>query len=124
MWTDIATFPRPRRWTGKDGWTVLLLAIIVFAFTQRESSWAGPVACFCFFAAIWLRSTPAQRRWPISAAGWLWGGIYPWMLAWPNADRFDLGLLIGGAATALEGIADIFRFLLRFPGSRLTPDLS
>jgi hypothetical protein len=37
----------------------------------------------------------------------LWGAIYPLTLDWPNADRMNLGLFIGGLATAAQGAVQI-----------------
>lgn len=97
-----------RPWDRKKLLPMLMGACFVLCIHESSQIWAAPGACFSFFfGLVWFQSTPAQRRWPIAPVGWLWGGIYPLTLAWPNQQRLGLGLLIGGIAMTLQGIVEI-----------------
>jgi len=99
----------PRGW--KNWMQIVLFACIFFSVDEKTQIWAAPAVCFSAFGFVWLQSTPAQKRWPIAPVGWLWAGIYPLTVAWPNQQRFDLALLVGGIGMALQGIVEIVRSL-------------
>jgi hypothetical protein len=101
----------PRPGDRKNWLPILLGACFLLSVSESRQIWAAPGACFSLFGLVWLRSTPAQRRWPIVPVGLLWGGIYPLTLAWPNEQRLYLGFLIGGIAVTLQGIVEIVRSL-------------
>jgi len=62
-----------RFWDRKNwrkNWRPILLGACFFLSVCADSQiWAAPGACFSCFGLVWLRSTPAQRRWPIAPAG-------------------------------------------------------
>jgi hypothetical protein len=108
-WESESGFHWPR---GRKNWMqIVLFACIFLSVDEKTQIWAAPAVCFSAFGLVWLQSTPARRRWPIAPVGWLWGGIYPLTVAWPNLQRFDLALLIGGIGMALQGIVEILRSL-------------
>jgi hypothetical protein len=102
----------PPPWEGRNKWSFALLAVgFGLAWWQRTHFWAAPVLGFSLAGAIWLVSKPRQRSCVLAVAGWLWAGLYPLTLAWPNEQRFYLALFIGGVATTLQGVWDVFRYL-------------
>lgn len=103
-------------WTRQAG-CLLVLGAFLGAFSAREQTWATPVAALSMAGLLWLRFSREERRLAIALAGCLWGAIYPLTLDWPNADRMNLGLFIGGLATAVQGAVQIGA---RFFSSTLT----
>jgi hypothetical protein len=103
---------RPARWTGRNKWPFMLLAVgIGLSFWQSARVWAAPVLGFSAAQFLWLLSKSGERSCVLPAAGWLWAGLYPLTLAWPNEQRYYLAFLIGGVATTLQGVWDVFRYL-------------
>jgi len=72
---------------------------------------AASVACVATAAYFWWLSGAPRRSCAIAVAGWLWAALYPLAVPWPNEQRFLLGLVLGGLATALQGILDVAAFL-------------
>lgn len=100
------------RWDRKLWWSLLVLALCSgLSCWQRGSIWAAPVASLGVAQFIWVRSKSEQSSYPLAVAGWVWAGLYPLTLPWPNEQRFYLALVLGGAATALQGAWEVVRYL-------------
>jgi hypothetical protein len=106
-------FPDPDRPSPPgDLWGFLFAVGAVLGFLLRTHVAAAPVVCMAAVAYMWLVGRVRRRSCLIAAAGWLCAGIFPLMVPWPNEQRFVLGILLGGLATALQGVVDVVAFLI------------
>jgi hypothetical protein len=99
-----------RPWDRRKWWFVLFGTGGVLCAWQSSQVWAAPGAAACFFALLWLRVAHGRHRFPIALAGWIWAGMLPLTVAWPNEQRFELALLTGGVFTVFQGIVEMVRY--------------
>ena len=95
----------PKNLEKKGEWPILLCAVAVgFLAWQDRQSWAmalvGPV-CALFF---WFRGKVRGQLLLVSMFGWILASIIVFRLPWPNQDRFGFVFVLGGLATALDGV--------------------
>jgi hypothetical protein len=102
----------PAPWEGRNKWPfVCFLVGFGLSWPLRTHFWAVPLLGLSLAQYLWFLSRPRERSCVLLVAGWLLAGLYPLTLAWPNDHRFFLAALIGGAATTLQGVWDVFRYL-------------
>lgn len=120
LWMLWALWPRSSDLAVRNSlggeWPTLLTGICwgLMAW-QREHLWAlvglsVPTAiCFWVLAKIYERSAV------IAIIGWLLAGIVVLFVPWPNAQRFDLLIVLGCLGTALQGGFDLVREVRALP---------
>jgi len=79
------------RWQWDQNWSVALL---------------GPAAAL----ALWFMASEQEIKPFAAAAAWIFAGFAAFQLPWPNPQRFLLVMVVGGLATALQGVFAFFSF--------------
>lgn len=113
LWLVLSAWDRDlKRPSPGDAWTLALAVAWMVSFELRSHPAVVFVVCGLTAAFMWRLSLKQRSPFVIPVAGWLWAGIYPLTVPWPDDQRFLLSMLIGGLVTALQGGADVIAYLL------------
>jgi len=114
LWMLWALWPREESEAEKSWAGVLLLWAVSFGVLtwQREHGWAvvGTSVEIALFLAWWAKLH--RRSLILAIVGWSLAGPAVFVLPWSNGQRFDLVLVLGGFATALQGGFGLARDLI------------
>ena len=101
----------PSRPPSGEIWAFLLAVSWGLGGWLRDYFGVASVVCFATAGYLWWCSKGRRRGCTIAVAGWLCAGCYPLVIPWSNEHRLLLGMVVGGVATALQGILDVVAFL-------------
>ena len=108
-WMIIVLWPREISKVENDlAGFALCCAVLsgVFAY-YRQHDWAIIGFSATIATALWAVGEHRGRSYILGFGGWLMGGIEALMTRWPSEQRFDVLLMIGGVATAVQGALEM-----------------
>jgi len=102
---ELGRFNRKAREIGTL--TVPFILCAVFLWYFRNEGWAAlatGVLCAAFFSGI---AKLRRRSLRITVVGWTAAGVLASLVSWPNEQKLDLVILLGGIASTAQTLADL-----------------